>query len=118
LADPMRTRRVVARWMWITMPDLLEQAINSGVPNAAKLIQDAFGVESEDVVNYCFPKDWPADREQRQHHRRVAANRSAFVSLMTEFGGLVGDADVMSALVPGVKNASWRIDHLIGAREV
>jgi hypothetical protein len=74
--------------------------------------------QSEDVVNYCFPKDWPADRERRLHHRRVAANRSAFVNLMTEFGGLVGGADVMSALVPGVKNTSWRIDHLIGASEV
>jgi hypothetical protein len=63
----------MARWIWI---DLLEQAINSGVPNAAKLIQDAFGVESEDVVNYCFPKDWPTDREQRLRHRRVAINRS------------------------------------------
>ena len=32
---------------------------------AAKLIQDALGIESDDVVNYCFPKDWPADRELR-----------------------------------------------------
>jgi hypothetical protein len=32
---------------------------------AAKLIQDALGIESNDVANYCFPKHWPADREQR-----------------------------------------------------
>jgi hypothetical protein len=29
------------------------------------LIQDALGIESDDVANYCFPKTWPADREQR-----------------------------------------------------
>jgi hypothetical protein len=37
---------------------------------------------------------------------------------MIEFGGLVGGADVMPVLVPGVKNTPWRIDHLIGTREV
>jgi hypothetical protein len=30
-----------------------------------QIIQDALGIESDDVVNYCFPKDWPADREWR-----------------------------------------------------
>jgi hypothetical protein len=29
---------------------------------AAKIIQDALGIESDDVVNYCFPKEWPTDR--------------------------------------------------------
>ena len=33
--------------------------------DAAKIIQDALGIASDDVVNYCFPKSWPADREQR-----------------------------------------------------
>jgi hypothetical protein len=42
--------------------NLLEQAI---ADRAAKLIQDALGIESDAVVNYCFPKTWPADREQR-----------------------------------------------------
>ena len=28
-------------------------------------IQDALGIESDDVVNYCFPKTWPNDRELR-----------------------------------------------------
>ena len=23
------------------------------------------GIESDDVANYCFPKAWPEDREQR-----------------------------------------------------
>jgi hypothetical protein len=32
---------------------------------AAKIIQNALGIESDDVVNYTFPKNWPADREQR-----------------------------------------------------
>jgi hypothetical protein len=32
---------------------------------AAKSIQDALGIESDDVANYCFPKTWPANREQR-----------------------------------------------------
>jgi hypothetical protein len=34
---------------------------------AAKLIQNALGIESGDVVNYTFPKTWPADRDQRAH---------------------------------------------------
>ena len=32
---------------------------------AAKMIQDALGIESDDVVNYCFPAEWPIDRERR-----------------------------------------------------
>ena len=48
------------------MTNLLEQAINcDDGDRAAKIIQDALGIESDDVVNYCFPKTWPADREQR-----------------------------------------------------
>ena len=31
----------------------------------AKLIQNALGIESDDVLNYTFPKDWPTDREVR-----------------------------------------------------
>ena len=48
------------------MNNLLQQAINCDDPDrAARIIQDALGIESDDVVNYCFPKDWPADREWR-----------------------------------------------------
>jgi hypothetical protein len=46
--------------------NLLEQAIASDdADHAAKIIQDALGIESDDVVNYCFPKTWPEDREVR-----------------------------------------------------
>jgi hypothetical protein len=46
--------------------NLLEQAINSNDGHrAAKIIQDALGIESDDVADYCFPKTWPTDREQR-----------------------------------------------------
>ena len=48
------------------MPNLLEQAINTDdAEHAAKLIKQALGIESDDVVNYCFPITWPTDREQR-----------------------------------------------------
>jgi hypothetical protein len=51
------------------MTNLLAEAINSDdADRAAKLIQDALGIESDDVVNYCFPKDWPTDREQRARY--------------------------------------------------
>ena len=32
---------------------------------AAKIIQDALGIEFDDVANYVFPKTWPNDRGQR-----------------------------------------------------
>ena len=48
------------------MTNLLERAINTDYGDgAAKLIQNALGIESDDVANYCFPKTWPQDREQR-----------------------------------------------------
>ncbi len=48
------------------MTNRLQEAIdcNDG-DQAAKIIQDALGIESDDVAGYCFPKTWPADREQR-----------------------------------------------------
>jgi hypothetical protein len=43
-----------------------EEAINSSdSDHAAKIIQNALGIESDDVANYVFPKTWPNDREQR-----------------------------------------------------
>jgi hypothetical protein len=37
------------------MPNLLEQAIGSDdADRAVKLIQDALGIESDDVANYCY----------------------------------------------------------------
>jgi hypothetical protein len=39
------------------MTNLLEQAISTNDCNrAAKLIQNALGIESNEVANYCFPK--------------------------------------------------------------
>jgi hypothetical protein len=48
------------------MTNLLQQAINcNDGDRAVKIIQDALGIESDDVANYCFPQTWPADRERR-----------------------------------------------------
>jgi hypothetical protein len=48
------------------MPNLIEQAISiDDAEQAAMLIKQALGIESDDDVNYCFPRNWPADREQR-----------------------------------------------------
>ena len=50
------------------MTNLLGQAINADDGDrAAKIIQDALGIESDDVANYCFPKTCPNDRGQRAH---------------------------------------------------
>jgi hypothetical protein len=39
------------------MTNLLQHAINcDDADRAAKIIQDALGIESDGVVNYCFPK--------------------------------------------------------------
>ena len=48
------------------MTNLLEQAINCNDGDlAAKIIRDALVIENDDVANYCFPKEWPANHEQR-----------------------------------------------------
>ena len=48
------------------MSNLLERAISSDdCDRAAKIIQEALGIESDDVANYVFPRTWPVDREQR-----------------------------------------------------
>jgi hypothetical protein len=42
------------------MANLLQEAINCDDPDgAAKIIREALGIESDDVVNYCFPQDGP-----------------------------------------------------------
>jgi hypothetical protein len=33
--------------------------------HAAKMIRDALGIQSDEVVNYSFPRHWPDTREQR-----------------------------------------------------
>jgi hypothetical protein len=48
------------------MGNLLAEAINSDDGDqAARLIQQALHIESDDIANYVFPKNWPSDREQR-----------------------------------------------------
>jgi hypothetical protein len=48
------------------MSNLLERTISSDDGDrAAKIIQEALGIESDDVANYVFPRTWPVDREQR-----------------------------------------------------
>jgi hypothetical protein len=48
------------------MTNVLEQAINCEEGyQAAKIIQDALGIENVDPSGRCFGKTWPADREQR-----------------------------------------------------
>jgi len=48
------------------MTNHLEQAINCDDGNrAARIVLDALGIESDEVANYCLPKYWPTDREQR-----------------------------------------------------
>lgn len=50
----------------VVMSNLFEQAINTDDGDlAAEIIRRALGIETDDVVNYCFPKDWPVDRDQR-----------------------------------------------------
>jgi hypothetical protein len=49
-----------------THDHLLEWAISTDDGDrVAKIIQNALDLESEEVANYCFPRTWPRDREQR-----------------------------------------------------
>ena len=51
------------------MTNLLAEAIACDDPDrAAKMIRDALAIESDDVVHYCFPTTWPADRERRARY--------------------------------------------------
>jgi hypothetical protein len=65
------------------MTNLLEQAINvDDCDRAAKIIRDALGIESDDVTNYCFPKTWSADREQRARQRSLlSAHRLTYAGV-------------------------------------
>jgi hypothetical protein len=68
------------------MTNLLAQAINcDDGDRAARIIQDALGIENDDVVNYCFPEGMAGrPRAARQVHRRVAEDRGALPGLMTK----------------------------------
>jgi uncharacterized protein HemY len=48
------------------MSNLLEQAIKcDDGEQAARILQQALGIETDEVVNYCIPHHWPNDRERR-----------------------------------------------------
>jgi hypothetical protein len=68
------------------MANLLQEAINCDNPDrAAKIIREALGIESDDVVNYCFPTKWPTDRERRARYiGEWFKNRSTLPRLVTE----------------------------------
>ncbi len=42
------------------MSNLIEQAIKCDT--AATILKQALGIESDNVVNYCFPQHWPDHR--------------------------------------------------------
>jgi hypothetical protein len=46
--------------------NLIQAAIddNDG-DHAAKMIRNAFGIASDEITNYSFPKHWPDTRERR-----------------------------------------------------
>jgi hypothetical protein len=61
------------------MANLLEQAIDcDDADRAARIIQNALGIESSDVADYVFPKKWPPIVATRPHYRRMAQGRSPF----------------------------------------
>jgi hypothetical protein len=46
--------------------NLLEQAINDDDgDHAAAMIRQALGIESDEVTNHSFPKNWPSDPDRR-----------------------------------------------------
>jgi hypothetical protein len=51
---------------FLAVRNLIQAAIddNDG-EHAAKMIRDALGIETDEVVNFSFPIHWPDNREQR-----------------------------------------------------
>jgi hypothetical protein len=67
------------------MSNLLAEAINCDDPDrAARIIREALGIESDDVVGYCFPTEWPADPERRACYIGEWLNRTALPRVVTE----------------------------------
>ena len=46
----------------------MSEAYCDDADRAAGIIQDALGIESDDVVNFCFPTTRPTDRERRARY--------------------------------------------------
>ena len=96
------------------MANLLEQAIEcDDGDNAANLIRDALGIESDEVATYVFPKTWPANRDQRAgiigewlkaEGRSSFPHRSVYRSRITAPGRRIpplgGDPECRSAATP------------------
>jgi hypothetical protein len=61
------------------MANLLEQAIDcDDAERAARIIQEALGIESGDVADYVFPKTMACrSRGARSHHWRMAPGGSS-----------------------------------------
>jgi hypothetical protein len=79
--------------------NLLAQAIDGGGGDrAVKIIQQALGIESDDVANYCFPKSWPTDREQRA---RIIGDRLQIGPPPGASGG--GSFDLCQGWLPGAR---------------
>ena len=77
-------------WCRSVMSNLHEEAIgaNDG-DRAAKIIQDALGIESDDVARYCFPKNWPDEHQQDARPQGRRPGLLIFTAVFI-FGVLVG----------------------------
>jgi hypothetical protein len=48
--------------LWPTKPEKID---SDDGEQAARILQQALGIETDEVVNYVFPQRWPNDRERR-----------------------------------------------------
>ena len=78
-----------------TMTNLLKQAINcEDGDRAAKIIQGALGIENAELTKRCFPKAWPADREQRARIIGEWLQMEAFFQADTHMGQMAGSQNL------------------------
>ena len=107
--------RCQSRSKWEEVTNLLEQAINADDgDDAAKIIQRALGIESDDVVNYVSPKAWRADRDQRARIiRRVASNRGKVCGQDTRMKPSPQDFHLLKALkAAGERGRAIQASHI------
>ncbi len=60
--------RAIAHVEWLRGSQRIGVTASVGLPAGGRRAlppRDALGIESDDVVNYCSPKEWPTDRERR-----------------------------------------------------
>jgi hypothetical protein len=55
---------------WLDLADRVTELAKRSACKIADhpLVLKTLGIESDDVVNYCFPTTWPADRERRARY--------------------------------------------------